>query len=146
MTNKERTIKAVELLIKRYKFIIENAKWDEPGTYSDGIDKEDFVNRFKDHPDLDIRNMIDFHSGVLDYMPGYDCPLCKIFNKDHSPYYCKGCPVADQNGDIGCESLAYFDLVLAKLRLDFWKRNLEKIKRTPKERFTKKGWVFFNLG
>jgi len=91
------------------------------------------------------------------------CPLCKIhFDK----YYgCYGCPLADENGDIGCTEFKSFadaeewlDLKSNNTyffdptweipeefirRAEFFDKIIPILEKIPKERFTPQGWTYF---
>ena len=98
------------------------------------------------------------------------CPLCKI----HSDivYECKGCPLADKDGNIGCEDFVSFEEARMSLnsinkglfntrfpskkshpnvpdsfiaRAQFFEKYLEVIKTIDAERFTNKGWKYFEI-
>lgn len=122
MTKKERTILAVEELIKRY---------------TEKIPSE-------------LRKI-----GYVKH-----CSLCAIHFNLHAEFSCRGCPVADEDGDIGCGIFAYgkykrgsFGAIRAnrqsrKAACDYrakcYRELLKEIKMWPKERFTKKGWIYKN--
>jgi len=42
--------------------------------------------------------------------PEGDCPLCEMFAKGRGVDQCKGCPVAERAGQIGCYNTPYYDV------------------------------------
>ena len=96
------------------------------------------------------------------------CPLCKIHNKDGEG--CIGCPLADKDGNMGCGDFASFKSARMSVtsinkgvlntifpskkshpnisdsfiaRAQFFEKYLEVIKTIDAERFTNKGWKYF---
>jgi hypothetical protein len=88
-----------------------------------------------------------------------DCPLCLIHFRIKNQLVCRGCPLADKEGNWGCINFASFrnasialDLdefpfddntrELFKIRAEFFKRHLETIKKWDLKRFTPAGWKY----
>ena len=91
-----------------------------------------------------------------------ECPLCDI----HYIWLdnCKGCPLANRNGTIGCPSFKTSRRVLeltegfissrrvindelkkaCQARADFFKKIIPILENIKEERFTKEGWKYFN--
>lgn len=123
MNKKQRTIKATRELIKKYREVT-------PGN---------------------LRYSFDISS----------CPLCKIH---HPEYICEGCPLANTDGDMGCTdfrsyaiariarkdydeipSYSFSEVKKAfEKRAQFHEKALEIYRGIPAERFTVKGWEYFD--
>ena len=129
-TYKERTIKAFERIIRKYR--------------------DPLGRRFFAYP---------------------DCPLCSIHAygdiDGYEPVSCRGCPLADIDGRVGCTSfisyiyaytaikeslsgMRYVSNVSASIkeafdaRAKFFEKYLSVIKNIPAERFTREGWKYFD--
>ena len=125
MTNKEKTLIAIDELIKKYK--------------------ETKLEHLSTTPTA--------------------CPLCIIHRgRDIINFSsnCKGCPLVDNKGSMGCiefksfknlenimEEFKYYsenDLIYDAIqnRINFWNYAKPLIEKHPNEHFTKKGWKYFN--
>ena len=98
------------------------------------------------------------------------CSLCKIHSGSGDE--CKGCPLADKDGNMGCGNFASFGEARMSLNLinkglfntrfpskknhpnvpdsfiakaQFFEKYLEVIKTIDAERFTNKGWKYFEI-
>ena len=73
------------------------------------------------------------------------CPLCSIHLIDTAwkRSSCRGCPLADKSGDIGCINFSSFKAAASgniQIRIEFHKKILPILEKLPPYRFTKKGW------
>lgn len=96
------------------------------------------------------------------------CPLCAIHNVYGWGEQCKGCPLADELGEQGCNNFASFPTCPVDIsnsdeddycteqnkreyekgfeaRAKFFEKYLPVIKKCPESQFTEGGWVYFNF-
>jgi hypothetical protein len=94
-----------------------------------------------------------------DFFNTFTCSLCKLFR--NVDYKCKGCPLADKDGKMGCvnfvtykSALRYFNRRKSSKveknehfenRAQFYEMLIGIIEKLPEERFTRNGWQYFKF-
>lgn len=96
------------------------------------------------------------------------CPLCEIFQSKKEKNFCRGCPLANIEGEAGCVEFASYKEAMKQLRKDgewwlgilfikastalvverrakFFDELKVELEEYPEEQFTKKGWKYFNI-
>ena len=145
MTKKEETIKAMELLIKKYKWLVENA---EP-IDNTGLIARVWISQISIHEKTlkrikeDNKEKWFLYNNKFD--PSKNCPLCKIHMKQYrrgTYIFCNGCPLANRNRISGCTPMYKNSKRMIKGRIDFLTNKLEKIKAIPEKYFTIRGWKY----
>ncbi len=78
---------------------------------------------------------------------GY-CSLCLIHRLDGK---CHSCPLANECGRMGCCDFMSYDAAVYRrspeafeLRAQFHEKIIPILEKIPAERFTRKGWTYFN--
>lgn len=81
------------------------------------------------------------------------CPLCHIYGPMLTNSTCKGCPLANHNGNLGCkEFISYpnnwytYNMKIKKYkqRIKFWKKVIPILESLPAKIFTPSGWRYFS--
>ena len=93
-----------------------------------------------------------YRSGEGEFFAIVSCSLCLI----HASYGgrrngCCGCPLANENGNTGCfyfkSYMRAYDTKTPEsfdLRAQFHEKIIPILEKIPAERFTRKGWTYFN--